>query len=89
MREVSGCGKSIQVSGLLVFNGKQIRETPTKRDRKGAKSGEHSVGRYETGKDRYIEGKTFTNGLSSQGRRTLWSRDMGVEEERGNRKVAG
>ena len=36
-----------------------------------------------------VELGTFTNGLSSQGRRALWNRDMGVEEERGNTKVAG
>ena len=42
-----------------------------KSDRKGAKSGEHSEGRYKTDKDRYIEEKTSTNGLSSQGKRFM------------------
>ena len=26
---------------------------------------------------------------SSEGRRALWSRDMGIKEERGNRKLSG
>ena len=47
------------------------------------------MGRYETGKDRYIEGKAFTNGLSSQDRHALWSRDMWVKEKRRDTKVAG
>ena len=66
-----------QFKSLLVLNEKQIRKTPTKRVRKGAKSGEHSVGGYKTGKARYSEDKTYTNELSSQGKRALWTRYTG------------